>query len=326
MPDPPPLPPFPLTVADTDGPDHDAAQRGDGSNGNASSDQHHHPVVEADALGAAELSPAGRGQGRGLVARTRAQRCPRTLGLLRVDLHPWCQDWFTPGSKEKLQDKEGGQHPGYGDPQPRCVSQRWSSPLGPEVEERLKTNQSWFPATSPALNQGYLLLVPQVMCLELPLGRFPPQGRLRAGVQVLDRHHSQPVGHLVREAHGAVDKRAAVLRGERQAHRPLSRGQPGHQPGGCRQREPCALLWAEPRLQQGPGREPRCPRSRSTAPSQGSLTPIPCQRPPQPCGDTLVHPAGRSRRTVLVPMRSAVMEREVTRMVAEPAPSSTAAP
>lgn len=47
-------------------------------------------------------------------------------------------------------------------------------PLGPEVEERHKTNQSCFPPASPALNQGYLLLVPQVIWLELPLGRFPP--------------------------------------------------------------------------------------------------------------------------------------------------------
>ena len=68
-----PVPPAPLTVADTDGPDHDAAQRGDGGDGDAPGDEHHHPAVEADAVMAAELSPAGRGQGRGSVAMTGAR-------------------------------------------------------------------------------------------------------------------------------------------------------------------------------------------------------------------------------------------------------------
>lgn len=38
-------------------------------------------------------------------------------------------------------------------------------------------------------------------------------GGSHAGVQALDGHHRQPVGHLVREAHGAVHKSPAVLGG-----------------------------------------------------------------------------------------------------------------
>lgn len=160
-----------------------------------------------------------------------------------------------------------------------------------------------------------------------------PQGRLRARVQVLDRHHSQAVGHLVREAHGAVDESAAVLRGERKPQQPLGRSQPRH----AAQRAPAARalcpLMGRAHITAEPGdRGQGCPRLHRRAPSQGSPSPpTPRQSPPQPEGpeprcDSPVHPGRRSRRTVLEPMRSAVMEREVTRIVAEPAPSSTAAP
>lgn len=66
-----------------------------------------------------------QGEGRDVAWRPGpAQHCPSALGLLKVDLCPWCQDWFTLGSKGKLQDKEGGQRPGYQDPQPLRVSSR----------------------------------------------------------------------------------------------------------------------------------------------------------------------------------------------------------
>ena len=41
-------------------------------------------------------------------------------------------------------------------------------------------------------------------------------GYSRAGVQALDGHNCQPIGHLVREAHGAVHEGSTVLEGHRQ--------------------------------------------------------------------------------------------------------------
>lgn len=57
-----PKPSVPLTVADPDGPHHDAAEGGDSSNGNATSDQHHHPAVEVNTGRAAQFSPVRTGR------------------------------------------------------------------------------------------------------------------------------------------------------------------------------------------------------------------------------------------------------------------------
>lgn len=179
MPAPPPAtwrPPAPLTVADTDGPDHDAAQRGDSSNGNASSDQHHHPVVEADAGRAAELGPAGRRQGDvawwpGLKPGPVLPKCPgaadssptsSVLGLVHTGTQR-----KGPGQEERaacwtLRSPAPSRIPQM---QPLSRARR-------EVEEGFKTTQSLFPPMSLTPNQEYLLPGPQTMWPELPLGGF----------------------------------------------------------------------------------------------------------------------------------------------------------
>lgn len=127
-----------LTEADTDGPDHDAAQKYSGSHGDTPSDQHHHPVIEADTGRAAELSPAGKGQG---CTWWQGTECPGAAATIPL-----------PGSDPKslppglvhtgTQEKNPGQQPGLREPLQPSEMQPFRTKR--EVKESFKINQKWF--------------------------------------------------------------------------------------------------------------------------------------------------------------------------------------
>lgn len=95
------------------------------------------------------------------------------------------------------------------------------------------------------------------------------------------------------------------------------------------QNHPWMQPWPQPRWQV-----PKCPTTASEKPLYTGMArsyALAIQTPKR-CSPTatkpipLSHLQEQKEHTVLEPIRSAVMERDVTKMVAEPAPSSTAAP